>query len=116
MTAMTFIKSTDVASGQLPPAGQRPGADKGDPRLGLLRIAPNAGGNIGIWECQPGGWPVNNRPDTEVAFILSGTATITDEITGTTHTITAGDLVVLPPGWSGRWDVSETIRKVYAIY
>ncbi|WP_407648375.1 cupin domain-containing protein [Aliidongia dinghuensis] len=69
-----------------------------------------------MWECQPGGWPVHNRPDTEVAFILSGTATITDATTGIAHTVTAGDLVVLPPGWTGRWDVTETVRKVYAIF
>ena len=72
MTTIAIIRSAEVTSGPLPPAGQRPGADAGDPQLGLLRIAPNAGGNIGIWECQPGGWPINNRPDTEVAFILSG--------------------------------------------
>ncbi|MEU1321077.1 cupin domain-containing protein [Streptomyces tibetensis] len=27
----------------------------------------------------------------------------------------AGDVVVQPKGWSGRWDVRETIRKVYSI-
>ncbi|WP_210240382.1 cupin domain-containing protein [Amaricoccus solimangrovi] len=26
------------------------------------------------------------------------------------------DVVILPPGWTGRWDVIETLRKVYAIY
>ncbi|MCK1517530.1 cupin domain-containing protein [Bradyrhizobium sp. 190] len=116
MTAMTLIKGVDVTSGHLPPAGQRPGADKGDPQLGLLKIAPNAKGNISIWECQPGGWPINDRPDTEVAFILSGKAIITDEATSKANAVTAGDFVVLPPGWTGRWDVIETIRKVYAIY
>lgn len=28
----------------------------------------------------------------------------------------AGDLVILPVGWTGRWDVLETVRKIYAIY
>ncbi|MDA9414194.1 hypothetical protein XH81_04970 [Bradyrhizobium sp. CCBAU 25360] len=116
MTAMTVISCTEVISGRLPSAGQRPGADKGDPQISLLKVAPKAGGNIGIWECQPGGWPVNNRPDTEVAFILSGSATITDATTGTAHNVKAGDLVVLPPAWTGRWDVTETVRKIYAIY
>jgi uncharacterized protein len=23
---------------------------------------------------------------------------------------------ILPPGWTGRWDVTETVRKVYVIY
>jgi hypothetical protein len=28
----------------------------------------------------------------------------------------AGDLLVLPVGWSGRWDVTATLRKVYVIF
>ncbi|TRA95283.1 MULTISPECIES: cupin domain-containing protein [Rhizobium/Agrobacterium group] len=116
MTAMTILKSNEVEEGHLPSAGQRPGADSGDPQLGVLRIAPNAMGNVGIWECQPGGWPVRNRADTEVGYILAGVATLTDASTGITTKITAGDLFVLPKGWTGRWDVIETIRKVYTIY
>ncbi|OYU49450.1 MAG: hypothetical protein CFE31_08480 [Rhizobiales bacterium PAR1] len=116
MATMTIVKSIDAKSGHLSPAGQRAGADSGDPQISILKVAPNAKGNIGIWECQPGGWPVNNRPDTEVAFILTGAGTITDASTGIATAIAAGDLVVLPPGWTGRWDVTETVRKIYAIY
>jgi uncharacterized cupin superfamily protein len=114
MSEMTVVHSAPIAD--LTPAGPRPGADSGDPQLRTLPIAPQVTGNIGVWECQPGGWPVVDRPDTEVAYILSGTATITDEATGLVHQVSAGDLLVLPPGWSGRWDVTETVRKVYAIY
>ena len=28
----------------------------------------------------------------------------------------AGYLIILPPGWNGRWDVVEPVEKVYAIY
>lgn len=114
MPELTLIPSTDVTA-HLPAAGQRAGADSGDPQLGV-RSVPSAPGNVGIWECRPGGWPVVDRPDTEVAFILAGAATITDSSTGIAHEVAAGDLLVLPPGWSGRWDVHETVRKVYAIY
>ena len=79
----------------------------------MLRTRP---GKIGIWECQPGGWPVTDRPDTEVAFILSGTAILTDAATETVTTLAAGDIVILPPGWTGRWNGTETVRKVYVIY
>jgi uncharacterized cupin superfamily protein len=113
---MTIVKSADITSVALPPAGQRPGADRGDPQLGVQRLAENASGNVGIWECQPGGWPVNNRPDTEVAIILSGSPTLTDASTGDATSVAAGDLVTLPPGWTGRWNVTETVRKIYAIY
>jgi uncharacterized cupin superfamily protein len=26
-----------------------------------------------------------------------------------------GESVVLPRGWSGRWDILETVRKVYVL-
>lgn len=113
-SAMTVLKSS-LVTGLLPAAGPRTGADSGDPQLGVQAIAPNAAGNTGVWECTPGGWPVVDRKDTEVAFILSGRAVITDETTGLKHDISVGDLIVLPVGWSGRWDVLETVRKIYTI-
>ena len=54
-------------TGPLAPNGQRPGADSGDPQLGVLRFEA------------------------------------------------AGDVIVQPEGWSGRWDVKETIRKVWTL-
>lgn len=115
MAQMTVLKKVDV-EGNLPTAGLRPGADSGNPTISVRTLAPETGSNIGVWECEPGGWPVINRTDTEVCYILAGTAKITDDATGEVNTISAGDFVVLPTGWSGRWDVTETVRKVYAIY
>ena len=69
----------------------------------------------GVWECEPGGWPVEPREDTETCYILSGRATVTDAATGRTFEVTAGDVIVQPQGWSGRWDVTETIRKVWSL-
>ncbi|MEV7085100.1 cupin domain-containing protein [Streptomyces sp. NPDC093085] len=101
---------------RLAPAGQRAGADAGDPQLSTLPVRAAAGAQIGIWECTPGGWPVVDRPDTETCYIISGRATLTDDASGRTVEISAGDFLVLPPGWSGRWDVTETLRKAYSIF
>ena len=116
MPSMVIVKAAELPSAALAPAGRRAGADSGDPQVGLRTLAPEATGSLGIWECQPGGWPVVNRPDTEFTYILSGRARLTDAATGAVAEITGGDLVILPPGWTGRWDVIETVRKVYAIY
>lgn len=116
MSTMTIVKKSTIESGELTPAGQRPGADSGDPQLRVMKLAPEAAGNLGIWECQPGGWPVVNRQDTEFTYIISGLAVLTDDKTGEQVEITGGDLVILPVGWTGRWDVKETVTKVYAIY
>ncbi len=109
------VLSAAVVTGPLPAVGQRAGADAGDPQLGVVAVAPGAPGSSGIWECTPGGWPVKNRQDTEIAYLLSGRALITDDATQVTHEVGVGDLIVLPVGWSGRWDVLETVRKIYTL-
>lgn len=114
-TAMTKISADEVEMG-LTAAGQRHGADQGDPQLRIFAAEHGAHGDVGFWECTPGGWPVSDRQDTEVAYILSGKGEITDETSGVVHSIGAGDLVVLPVGWTGRWDIEETVRKIYVIY
>lgn len=116
MTPMIVRRAAEMQAADLQPAGRRPGADLGDPQLKLAPFAPAAGGRIGLWECAPGGWPVTDRPDTECAFILSGRAILTDAATGSETGIGPGDLVVLPPGWTGRWTILETVRKIYVIY
>lgn len=116
MTRFTIIKGAAIQSLPLNPAGQRAGADKGDPQIAIQTLAPEASGNLGVWECQPGGWPVVNRADTEFTYIISGRAVLTDEASGEETLVSGGDLIILPPGWTGRWDVLETVRKVYAIF
>jgi uncharacterized cupin superfamily protein len=115
MPSLSLI--TNVADDdQLRPAGQRPGADSGDPQLRTLAVPSGTEAQIGVWECEPGGWPVVDRPNTETCYIVSGKARITDDETGRVVDVSAGDFLTLPPGWSGRWDVVETVRKVYAIF
>ncbi|GGV85109.1 cupin domain-containing protein [Streptomyces massasporeus] len=114
MTTFVHVPASRI-TGDLEPMGQRPGADSGDPQLGLLRFDTDGTVRAGVWESRPGGWPVVERADTETCYILSGRALVTDAATGETFEISAGDVIVQPQGWSGRWDVKETIRKVYSI-
>jgi uncharacterized cupin superfamily protein len=104
-----------VVAGPLEPRGRRPGADTGDPQIASAAFETVSDVRVGIWEAQPGGWPVVEREDTETCYILSGRAKITDGATGETFDVAAGDVIVQPRGWSGRWDVLEPIRKVYSI-
>ncbi|MFF5313046.1 cupin domain-containing protein [Streptomyces massasporeus] len=114
MTTFVHVPASRI-TGDLESIGQRPGADSGDPQLGLLRFDTDGTVRAGVWESRPGGWPVVEREDTETCYILSGRALITDAATGEMFEISAGDVIVQPKGWSGRWDVKETIRKVYSI-
>jgi uncharacterized protein len=98
--------------GDLPATGPRAGADRGEPETWTRVLFDRGPVSCGVWECTPGGWAIENRPNTEVVHVLRGRATITDA-DGTVHELTAGAAHVLPTGWSGRWDVTETIRKLY---
>jgi len=110
-----FYQPAAAVTGLLQPRGQREGADSGDPQISWTGFEAPDDVRVGVWEAEPGGWPIVNRPDTETCHIVSGRATITDDATGEKQEISVGDVMVFPKGWSGRWDVTETIRKVYSI-
>jgi uncharacterized protein len=110
-----FHQPVAAVTGPLEPRGQREGADSGDPQISWTAFDSSDDVKVGVWEAAPGGWPIVNRENTETCYIVSGRATITDGDTGAKNEISAGHVVTFPRGWSGRWDVTETIRKVYCI-
>ena len=70
--------------------------------------------SAGIWECTagPSYWV---QVQHELVHILSGHMTVTED-GGEAVTIAAGDTVMFPKGWSGTWDIAETLRKVYVLF
>lgn len=96
--------------------GQRAGADRGDPQVSSHTIHrdPLSGTVAGIWTCTPGSWSMPPRANTEVAHIIAGSAQITDA-DGRQQLVGPGDVLVLPVGWAGRWEILEEVRKVYVI-
>jgi len=99
-------------SGPLEPTGPRVGADRGTPMTAIRVLLDDGPVQAGVWECTPGGWSITDRPNTEIVHILGGEATITDA-DGSVRNLVAGSVVVLPRGWSGRWDITATVRKLY---
>jgi uncharacterized protein len=68
----------------------------------------------GVWECTAG--PSRWKLDTnEVVHIVSGRMTVTPD-GGEPTDIGPGDTAVFPLGWTGTWQIHETIRKVYVIF
>ncbi len=70
--------------------------------------------SAGIWECEPGPsrWTLETH---EVIHLVTGRMTCTPD-GGEAVEVAAGDAAVFPKGWSGTWDIHETVRKVYAIF
>ncbi len=78
-----------AATMDLNPIGPRAGADQGNPQVSVREIFKDDSIQVGVWECTSGGWPILDRPDTEVASIVSGRGTVTD-IDGTEHVLVPG--------------------------
>ena len=55
------------------------------------------------------------RIGNEVIYVLSGRMTVTPE-GGEPTEIGAGDVAVFALGWTGTWDIHETVRKVYSVF
>ncbi|MGE5133853.1 MAG: cupin domain-containing protein [Gemmatimonadota bacterium] len=75
----------------------------------------SAGGQeVGVWECTPGPsyWTLET---SEAIYIVSGRMTVTPD-GGTPQDIGPGDTAVFPRGWQGRWQIHETIRKLYVLF
>lgn len=68
----------------------------------------------GVWECTPREFPLRRDGWSEIVAILSSRATIHAD-TGMRLDLGAGSVYYTPVGFTGRWQVHETIRKAYGI-
>jgi uncharacterized protein len=76
--------------------------------------ATSADDRMGVWECTPGSY-LRQIAEGELMHILSGQCTFTPE-GGEPIAIQAGDTVFFPPDTNGRWDIEDTMRKVYVVF
>mmetsp|Transcript_25319 Transcript_25319/g.70805 ORF Transcript_25319/g.70805 Transcript_25319/m.70805 type:complete len:332 (+) Transcript_25319:777-1772(+) len=99
---------------KLTPKGRRKNVDRGEPH-DFTRSLVKGATSVGSWACTEGGWDSpSERPTTEWFIVLSGSGCVTDP-DGTRHPFGPGDLVILPKGWHGRWDITEAIHKVWVV-
>ena len=100
----------------LTPKGPRKNADVGEPCDATRALAKAGAASVGSWHCTEGGWDSPTlRATTEAFYVFTGEGSVTD-VDGMVHKFGAGDTVVLPKGWSGRWDVTKAIHKVWVVH
>lgn len=114
-SALSTVRIRDVASlelddwGPLPEATGEPMATEGK------KLWTGEGINeVGIWKCAagPSRWTFETN---ESITVLSGRMTVTED-GGEAVEIKGGDSAVFPKGWSGTWDIHDTILKVYTVF
>jgi uncharacterized protein len=69
---------------------------------------------VGVWQCTagPSRWTLETH---EFVHIVAGRMTVTPD-GGEPQEVGPGDTAVFARGWSGSWQIHETIRKVYVIF
>ena len=68
--------------------------------------------DLGFWECSPGSFKTARNGVNEVIFVLEGKGTLVSD-TGERVDHKAGDIVLIPNGWSGVWEIHEHFKKQY---
>ncbi|AWJ91703.1 DUF861 domain-containing protein (plasmid) [Azospirillum baldaniorum] len=88
----------------------------GDPQESFLNLYDGGGGRFacGVWQCTPGTIAMADWPYEEFCVLLAGRVVITPR-DGAPQEHGEGDAFVIPRGFTGVWEVRETIRKYYAI-
>lgn len=100
---------------QLASKGPRATKDWGTPQDATRGLANDGMLRAGAWFCSEGGWPSpNEKAHTEIFYVLDGHGMLGDS-DGAKHYFGPGDIVIIPKGHSGRWDVNAAIHKIWAV-
>ena len=104
----------DVLAAELATGRAVPTAVDGEPYESWQVISDDGKVELGIWEVTPGSFRGETDGIYEQMHFVAGTGTITGS-DGEVTEIRPGVVMLCPDGWSGVWDVRETIRKTYAV-
>ena len=104
----------DAKAAVLSEATAKPGATDGNPMESSVTLFEDDTTEAGVWECTPGSWASSKVGINEVMYFIAGSGVITDA-DGTRHEFGPGFIHHYPNGWTGTWQVDETVRKFYVI-
>jgi uncharacterized cupin superfamily protein len=104
----------DVLSAELDAGRPVPTAVDGEPYESWRVISDDGRVELGIWEVTPGSFRGATSGIYEQMHFVAGSGAITDA-DGFVTEIRPGVVMLCPDGWSGLWEVRETVRKTYAV-
>ncbi|GGE13044.1 hypothetical protein SAMN05421774_103124 [Gemmobacter megaterium] len=81
----------------------------------LLWASADGRVKVGVWECTPGRFTADRTAAGEHCHILSGRAVVRNADGSHARDIGPGDLLVLPQGWTGEWEILTHLRKLFLI-
>ena len=67
----------------------------------------------GVWQGEPGTFPIENYPVDEFCMVIEGEVTLTDQA-GKSRTFKKGMAFVIPRGFVGTWHMPVRSKKYFA--
>jgi uncharacterized cupin superfamily protein len=113
-------KLTVFSTANPPPTYDYPRPERlvtGNPRRTTWEHFLTANGDLstGIWSCEPGAWNIAFAPGKDEFFcVIEGRLRITDSDQQVSE-FGPGDACVIPAGFTGTFEVLETVRKYYVL-
>ena len=86
----------------------------GEPTMTICHVAgpEAAAGMVAAWTCDKDGFAYTDLPASESAFLLTGAARLTST-DGEVTEVRAGQGYLLPQGWSGTFEATEPVSKIF---
>lgn len=110
---IVVVSSDSMEKRNLVPSGVRSDATFGSPSTSFQMFYGSPVAEVGAWACSPGSFEVSEPQDCTIFFhVLDGTFFISNS-DGSAQRCESGDTIVLPKGWTGYWDIIDTVRKVW---
>ena len=104
----------DVLGAELATGRAVPTAEAGEPYESWHVISDDGRVELGIWEVTPGSFRGSCDGYYEQMHFVAGRG-LDHRFRRRRHAIHPGVVMLCPDGWSGVWDVEETVRKTYAV-
>ncbi len=70
--------------------------------------------DVGAWTSTTGSWSEAPQDGDEIAFVIKGHLRLHPS-DGAPIDVRAGDLLHVPDGWTGTWEILDPIEKVYVV-
>ena len=89
---------------------------QGNPKRLTESLYEHPNMNCGIWQCEIGAWNIVFADNKQEFFtVIEGLVRLHDEKTKSFVEIKAGDAGIIPPSFTGTFEVIEAVKKYYVI-
>lgn len=86
----------------------------GSPETSAIALHDLPHCRFGLWRATEGAFSTDHAGYTEFIHIVGGRGRLVGDDTVVTELV-PGASVVIPSGWTGRWEIDQTLVKTYAV-